>query len=118
MAETLNKRGRPKIDACSPEWLAHLRAWCDEAGAGGLTRYQTVPWGKYEALLGLPTGKVGRWHKQQAAGGKTSEPLQLTHTDYVRLCPLLTGWHGYAPPAPMNGVDWPCQPAFYSLGHA
>lgn len=94
--EEPKKRG-PRADVCPSEWLAHLRAWCDVSGTHGLTRYHTVPWGRYETLLGMSTGKVGRWYKQQAGGGGRGAQ-QLTRTDYLELCPLLVGWHDYQPP--------------------
>jgi len=96
------RRGRQAVDPCPPAWLDHLRTWCDQTGAGELTRYDTVPWGDYERLQKLPAYRVRKWYLGQPSGGRGNGPQQLTRTDYLHLCPLLVGWHGYEPPC----ADW------------
>lgn len=92
----IKKRG-PKTDPCPAAWLDHLRAWCAEPGPAKLTRFDLVPWGKYEQLLDVRRNKVNLWLNQVAAGGNRG-PVLLTRSDYLRLCPLLAGWHQYEPP--------------------
>lgn len=92
------RRGRQLSDPCPPEWLDHLRAWCEQPGTGNITRYDTVPWGDYERLQGLASYKVRKWYLQQPSGGRGNGPQLLTRSDYLSLCPLLVDWHNYAPP--------------------
>ncbi|MDO7877359.1 hypothetical protein Q5H93_21620 [Hymenobacter sp. ASUV-10] len=91
------RRGRQLADPCPPAWLDHLRTWCDQSGAGDLTRYATIPWGDYERLQGITPYKVRKWYQGQPAGGRGNGPQLLSRADYLLLVPLLVGWHGYEP---------------------
>jgi hypothetical protein len=84
-------------DVCPADWLAHLRAWCQEPGPAPLLRFDTVPWPKYETLLELRPGLLRYWYEEKPLV-KGRSAARLTKSDYLRLCPLLSGWHAYAPP--------------------
>jgi hypothetical protein len=108
------KLPRPALTpTCPPEWLEHLRSWCDvELDSRGqrwlagktplepdrlFTRYETVPWTAYEKMLGLAAYRVSNWYRRKMNVDGV-RPLVMSRAEYLALCPLLAGWHGYEPP--------------------
>ena len=108
------KLPRPALTpTCPEEWLDHLRAWCNAEFDGRgqrwlaaktplepdrlFTRYETVPWTSYEKMLGLAAYRVGHWYRRKLNVDGT-KPLVMSQAEYLALCSLLAGWHGYEPP--------------------
>ena len=112
------KLSRPVLTpSCPAEWLEHLRTWCEATvdGTGrhwlaaktplepdkSFTRYETVPWTAYEKMLGLAAYRVVNWYRRKPAVSG-DKPLSMSRAEYLALCALLAGWHGYEPPI----TDW------------